>query len=251
MTRTDLNYIALGDSMSIDLYPDLDAGRAFDRAQHGLGAASLLFRNHDIIWPEFTGRDLMHWSRNPNIVCAASDAATLRTVGLSQVPLLSTFAADIVTLTVGGNDVLEMLDSERSEQGIARGVQRLSDDYRSIVKDIRALAPGAILILTTVYDPTDGSGVLFEGQAPLPMTLLEPFNEVVREAAANMEDTVLADVHSHFMGHGITAPVESRWYWRESIIEPSARGASEIRRLWIQALNQAGFAQKTGTMSRE
>src|SRR4051812_31795512 len=56
-------YIALGDSMSIDLYPALDAGEidvavalewdAAAGAVAPVGAASLLHRNVDERWPEF------------------------------------------------------------------------------------------------------------------------------------------------------------------------------------------------------
>jgi len=50
---------------------------------------------------------------------------------------------------------------------------------------------------------------------------------------------LLADVHAHFNGHGVTAPESERWYWRRSLIEPNARGASEIRAVWLAALADA------------
>jgi hypothetical protein len=34
----------------------------------------------------------------------------------------------------------------------------------------------------------------------------------------------------------VTAGEPDRWYWKRSWIEPNARGASEIRRLWLDAL---------------
>ena len=59
--RDFTRYIALGDSMSIDLYPALDAGEvdvvvALERRPQAgnvapLGAASLLDRNDDARWP--------------------------------------------------------------------------------------------------------------------------------------------------------------------------------------------------------
>ena len=61
-------YVALGDSMSIDRYPDLDySGRERLLPVTGLGAASLLARNDDHVWPEFAGRDLL--TRYPGIEC--------------------------------------------------------------------------------------------------------------------------------------------------------------------------------------
>jgi hypothetical protein len=35
----------------------------------------------------------------------------------------------------------------------------------------------------------------------------------------------------------VTAAEEERWYWRRSLIEPNALGASEIRRLWLETLD--------------
>ena len=62
-------YIALGDSVSIDLYPALDAGEidvavALERDPSvgrvaPLGAASLLYQNAHDRWPEFAGDDLV------------------------------------------------------------------------------------------------------------------------------------------------------------------------------------------------
>ena len=64
MTRAEpfRSYVALGDSMSIDLYPALDAGEvdvavALERVPEAgavapLGAASLLHRNDDARWPD-------------------------------------------------------------------------------------------------------------------------------------------------------------------------------------------------------
>jgi hypothetical protein len=47
---------------------------------------------------------------------------------------------------------------------------------------------------------------------------------------------VLADVHARFMGHGVSVPEADRWYWRRSLIEPNARGAHEIRQLWLETI---------------
>ena len=61
-------YIALGDSVSIDLYPALDAGDidvavALERTVSAghvapIGAASLLYQNSEAHWPDFVGEDL-------------------------------------------------------------------------------------------------------------------------------------------------------------------------------------------------
>jgi hypothetical protein len=55
--------------------------------------------------------------------------------------------------------------------------------------------------------------------------------------ATRTPGSAVADAHAHFLGHGVTAPEEERWYWKRSWIEPNAAGASEIRRLWLDALD--------------
>ena len=48
--------------------------------------------------------------------------------------------------------------------------------------------------------------------------------------------TLLADIHQRFLGHGVTARAEERWYWSGLIFEPNARGAREVAKLWMEAL---------------
>ncbi len=66
--------------------------------------------------------------------------------------------------------------------------------------------------------------------------ILDRLNDGIRDLAARRGGVVLADIAAHFAGHGLSAPTAEQWYWPHMIIEPSARGASEVRRLWLQAL---------------
>jgi hypothetical protein len=58
----------------------------------------------------------------------------------------------------------------------------------------------------------------------------------VRVLARESGRILLADVHRHFLGHGATAAEPDRWYWKRNPIEPNARGASEIRRVWLETM---------------
>jgi hypothetical protein len=106
-------YVALGDSMSMDLYPALDAGEidvavALERdPQAGsvaaIGAASLLYQNDDARWPDEQGNDLV--TRYPGITLQnlAADGASIGDVFGEQLSQLdATDDATLVTLTVGG-----------------------------------------------------------------------------------------------------------------------------------------------------
>jgi hypothetical protein len=91
-----------------------------------------------------------------------------------------------------------------------------------------------------VYDPTDGSGDL-EGHRlrPQERLWLRDYNAGV-DGLCGQRGARLIDVHGHFAGHGRSAPAAERWYWSESLIEPGVVGASELRRLWLTALDERG-----------
>jgi lysophospholipase L1-like esterase len=235
-------YVALGDSMSLDHYPTCDVrGLALPPARlDPLGAASLLYRNEDSRWPEFRGEDLATGSPGVRLINLAQDGATIDDVTTEELARLGHDSNDpgiLVTLTVGGNDLLGALGSGTRLDQVVR---RIIAQYTELVATIREELPRAKLLLTTVYDPTDGTGRLpgLEGLGRLPLEYLDRFNDHVRATADSNERTGLGDVHRHFLGHGVTAEPADRWYWDRSMIEPNARGASEIRRVWLEMLDR-------------
>ena len=244
------DYVALGDSMSIDLYPALDAGEtdvavALERAVHAgavapIGAASLLYRNDDARWPEEEGDDLV--TQYPGVTFAnlASDGATIGEVFGEQLPQLAESDAEsLITLTIGGNDLLSAF-SNKPRMSLLEAIARdVAEAYEFLLDALHRARPNALVVLTTIYDPSDGTGHIpgvLEQAGPLPLPVLQGLNERIRTLAAGTPRTALADVHAHFMGHGATAPEEERWYWRRSLIEPNAVGANEIRKVWRGAL---------------
>ena len=239
------SYIALGDSMSIDLYPRLELqaqGRVPDGEQRGVGASSLFFSNDDELWPSFSGRDLSTRLPRMELVDLCVDGATIPHTLDTQLPTVTdelARSARVVTVTAGGNDLLGGIFDGRG--GVQRAAEAAIRRYRELGEVLDRRFPSATLILTTVYDPTDGSGVLpgvSTAESPLPLELLERFNQAVRDEVGRHDRARLADAHRHFLGHGLSAPAGERWYWEPSPIEPGARGASEIRRLWLEALER-------------
>jgi lysophospholipase L1-like esterase len=233
-------YVALGDSMSTDHYPTCDV-RDLDLPPprlDPLGAAALLYRNDDTRWPEFKKRELVGFSPTIEFLNLAEDGAMIADITTEELARLRRDSGDpgfLFTITAGGNDLLDALVAGRP---LEKAVGRIADDYRDLVESVREEFPRATILLTTVYDPTDGTGRLpgLEAFAPLPLEYLSRFNDHVRETAHAVPGTVLADVHAHFLGHGVTAPEQDRWYWKQNMIEPNARGASEIRRVWWKAI---------------
>jgi lysophospholipase L1-like esterase len=234
-------YVALGDSMSTDHYPTCDV-RGLD-APPGrldpLGAAALLHSNDDLRWPEFRGRDLDRLSPALEFLNLAEDGAMIDDVATEELARLGHDSNDpgiLLTLTAGGNDLLDALSAGRPLDREARRIERR---YGDLVATMREELPAATLVLTTVYDPTDGTGHLpgLERLGRLPLEHLHRFNDRVRGLARESERTLLADVHRHFLGHGMTSADGDRWYWRRNPIEPNAQGASEIRRVWLEAVS--------------
>jgi lysophospholipase L1-like esterase len=253
-------YIALGDSMSIGLYPALDlAGvetvRDRSELKRGLGAASLLYRNDDALWPEFARRDLASVAphlefRDEHDLSApiararsdllAADGATTSHVLSHQLPEVKP-ATDptLVTLTAGGNDLLELLGSGASatEEAVDdRVVEPIARRARRIIERTLEKLPNATILVSTVYDPTDGSNDLGWGRLDREAGWLTAYNDALRAIVAEFGSTRLADIHRHFLGHGLSVPDSERWYWSKLIIEPNLRGASEIRRVWLETL---------------
>jgi lysophospholipase L1-like esterase len=237
-------YVALGDSMSIDLYPCLELlerGTIGPDEAPGVGAASLFYRNLGALWPEFGGRDLVSRLGDIEAVNQCVDGATIGhtlDVQLPDVPAEVRAVTTVVTLTAGGNDLLGGIFGGMA--AIEEAARRATERYPVLAERVADAFPSAVVLLTTVYDPTDGSGVLpgvSDTLGPLPVELLDAFNDAVRDAAERHERAVLCDVHAAFLGHGEAAEsADDYWYWVPSPIEPGARGASEIRRVWLDAV---------------
>jgi hypothetical protein len=252
------DYIALGDSMSMDLYPALDAGEtdvavALERHPSAgqvapLGAASLFHRNAESHWPDEIGQDLVSRFAGITFTNLATDAATIGDVFGGQ--LLEVPASDeptLMTLTVGTHDLLSAL-ANRPRGSLLEAIARdVVNAYDALVDAIRAERPDSLLILTTVCDPSDRTGVI-PGVLPeagrLRLSALDALNARIRELATRSDGAALADAYLHFLGHGSTAPEEDRWYWRRSLLEPNARGASELRRIWLEAVDTAKRARR-------
>jgi len=204
-------YLALGDSISIDEYPLRETG------VHGIGAASLFAR---------TLRE-----RYPGIACddLTADGATTDDVLRFQLPRVrATEDPAIVTITAGGNDLLMNLRATRPPVRLVEGVL---DRLARIVEETLRLLPNATTLLGTVYDPSDGTNVLYGEQLDREAKWLARLNEGIR-ALASREGVVLADIHERFLGHGLSVPEDQRWYWAGLIFEPNAEGARQVAKLW-------------------
>ncbi len=231
-------YVALGDSISIDAY----AGGP------GRGGASLLARNRDEDFPQWRGRDLASTRPELGFALLATDGGTTGSLLEVQLPRLQASAVvpRIVTLTIGGNDVLGAYGDTRAALRI---VQVVRVRVARALERLRAAMPsGDPIVLGTVYDPSDGTGEAWRvGLPPWPevVDVLGELNAALRGVAAE-HGAVVADVHGHFLGHGLRAGDPSRHdarpddrsLWYCNIIEPNAWGADGVRAAFWSALEQ-------------
>ncbi len=233
-------YVALGDSISIDLY----AGGP------GRGGASLLARNRDDDFPDWRGRDLATTRPELGFGLLAADGGTTASLLDVQLPRLeaSGVVPRIVTLTVGGNDVLGAYgDTARALEIVATVRTRVG----RALERLRALVPpGDPIVLGTVYDPSDGTSEAWRvGLPPWPdvAAVLAELNATLC-AVAGEHGAAVADIHGRFLGHGLhagdpgqgAARPGDRALWYCNIIEPNAWGAGAVRAAFWAALHEGG-----------
>jgi lysophospholipase L1-like esterase len=189
-------YLALGDSISIDDYTGVRGG----------GAASQLARK--------LGVELIDLTRDGN---------TTRGVlaDLARAPA----AADIVTLTAGGNDLLG--------GDLPRPILRR---LHQIAQRIQPL--GARAVINTIYDPSDGDNDVGRRELGLSrlatIELRRRLNAVNRGIVKLARDRgfLLADLERLFHGHGVA----SNQPWFVNVIEPNLAGATGIAEYWYELL---------------
>ena len=231
-------YIALGDSISIDEY----AGGP------GRGGAALLARNRDDEFPDWRGRDLSTLHGRLQYHLLAVDGGTTHTLLESQLPRLEAagVAPRAVTLTIGGNDVLAAYGDTPAARRIVHTVGRRVEQALGRIRHLMRSADDPI-VLGTVYDPSDGSGDAARvGLPPWPdvVDVLAELNAALRAVAAD-HGARIAEIHDHFLGHGLRTgdPAQhdprpsDRDLWYCNIIEPNAWGADAVRTCFWRALD--------------
>lgn len=223
------HYVAFGDSISIDEY-----------AGPELGAASLLHRNRSDFWPEFDHLDLVSLNPRCSYTRLACNGATLSGVWKQLLDAPPLEGRVLVTVTVGGNDVLCGLGepSQQSPLGYACGnffgSEQQSDfsewleSWHRWLDALEKLYRDAFLVVGNIYDPTDGTGVLQSGAGlGARHGRLATLNDLLRRVAAQRGHE-MADLHGHFLGRA------AELVYRE--IEPTQLGSSEIRRVFWRSL---------------
>lgn len=200
-----LHYLALGDSISIDDYTGIKGG----------GAAS-----------QFAAAV----SANPFQDLAIDGHMTFHVLNFLDIGAIRG-TPDLITLTIGGNDLLELAcyanHVEMTVDLWLAHARKIVSRVESIVSKLMTFR--AVLIMNTVYDPSDGNDEHFKLMYPLEARSgLREFNAGIRRLAAEY-GARLSDLEGLFAGHGHFSADP----WVTDIIEPNLPGASQIAKHWV------------------
>jgi lysophospholipase L1-like esterase len=189
-------YLALGDSISIDDYTGVRGG----------GATSQLAR--------MLGIDLVDLTRDGNTTQGVL-------ADLARAPA----AANVVTLTAGGNDLL----LHHLPRAILRRLHQIAEPIQAL---------GARVVVNTIYDPSDGDNDAGRREMGLSrfaaIELRRRLNAVNGGIVklAREHGFLLADLERLFHGHGVASDEP----WFVNVIEPNLAGATAIAEHWYELL---------------
>jgi acyl-CoA thioesterase-1 len=212
--RSGYTVLTFGDSI-------LDCARYND---YGVHPGQLILCNDDHLFPEFRGNDLLSFAF-AQLDHRARDGSRVEDLA-RQALRLKVAGPAVALVTVGGNDLLAGLAADRGN-GMFRFQQQLDAFLRTL--------PVRPVLLGTVYDPTfgDDSRNFLGVDARIARTNFNRVNAIIAEFAVRYGQ--LVDLHRHFLGGDPS--------WFTYTIEPSLRGASEIRAAFLPQVLKAQKCQ--------
>ncbi|GAA6624197.1 SGNH/GDSL hydrolase family protein [Scytonema sp. NUACC26] len=189
----------------------LDCGRY---NEFGVHPGQLLVKNDDRLFPEFQGQDLTSHGL-ARLEHLARDGATVDELPF-QAQRLQVEGKAIALITIGGNDLL---------RGLIRDTGAEIAVFANALKTFVQQLPIRPILLGSVYDPTLGDDQRnFLGvDAAIARKNLQRMNAAIQEIANRYGQFV--DLHAHFLKGDPS--------WFTATIEPSLRGASEVRRAFL------------------
>jgi lysophospholipase L1-like esterase len=175
-----------------------------------------------------------------------------------RLPGLDSNALVIVTLTTGGNDLIQRYGKEPPREGAMYGaswdqaqpwINNFEARLGQMITRLDERYPGRCeVFLANIYDPTDGSGSMRVARLPdWPdgPRIHQAYNEIIARCAASHRNVHLVNLHEAFLGHGFRCAqfwsVHYRrgdphyWYF-VNIEDPNERGYDAIRRLLLNEM---------------
>lgn len=217
-------------------------------SKRSLEYPSLMRANDREAWPDWSGGALA--TRFPDLdgeVLDVSRGGAVTGDLLGQLDrlegLLDSTPAEggtLVIVTIGGNDAQQALFPGADAEGILSATLTNIQDWVDALQDGTVLGGPVEILLTNIYEPSDGVGqteacffgIDYAGLLPL----LDGYNEDLG-AWAQTVDVGIADLRGHFLGHGFVDGAGRDLWLASDCIHPNDRGHHEIRRLLFGALD--------------
>lgn len=218
--------------------------------------SKLLRDNNDARWPDFMGDDLTARYGELEVVDVSRSGAETPDLIDRQIPDLAGRGPfpghSLVFITIGGNDLVGGLTSPGALANVPAEVEA---NIEAAVDELNAvLTGGASILITNIYEPTDGEGQTNACFFGLRVDSAEPaLDDANGRTLALAQDKGFAwvDLRAHFKGHGFNHDrttidaydeADPTLWLQDDCIHPTPRGHHEIRRLFLAALDNEPLA---------
>jgi hypothetical protein len=228
-------YVVLGDSLSVGDFPGLlhaDLGQRFPGVQK---------------------------------ISRAESGATIDDVNDHQIPGLQAWAGPVlVTLTIGGNDFKESPGQVMNESLSNAGAMTFAGKLDQALGALEGKYSGDLWVLVTnIHDPTDGEAHIYSragldgdvcdllflvedlNMAPVAMSNLLHWNDVIADTIAGRASATLADLHDLYLGHALNAThseiehydaADPTVWLKTDCAHPNLRGDQEIADMFLRLI---------------
>jgi lysophospholipase L1-like esterase len=177
-------YLALGDSLTA-----------------GLGASEVHYLRLNAFVPKLTG--YLREERNvlvenhgiPGITSAQLQQYIEQGLGVKQ----RISQASVITITIGGNDLLQLLRQESlTQRGILAAIEEFERNLEQVLTSIRSVNPHVRVYVMDLYLPYDEDHPLH----PLGKVTIPVFNQSVKKQLDKDPNAYLVSVYDVFLGRG-------------------------------------------------
>ena len=182
----------------------------------------------------------------------AEDGACIPAV-YEQITNIDTYErhkANVISLTIGGNDNSFAAMERRRHLGAATSYERsmivIKARHDALVAWLLRQFPNSVLIVNNSYDVTDGLGKLPNCGSWTP--IVDEYSRGRRELGDHLravyggdikwKRVIFHDIFKHFDGRGFKSGnvYKDGLYYKDFLIEPGHVGAQEIAGLWVQSV---------------
>ncbi len=227
-------------------------------ARPGWGYFDRLFETPVGDWPDVAEKSLhAKWPKLVKTNLAVSGSISIQHE--ARIDRMPTFRGHgIVVMTSGGNDLIHSYGKQPPREGAMYGagfeqakpwIASFEKRYdRMIAKVTTHFPDGCEIYVGTIYDPSDGTGVLpYTGLPAWPDApkILASYNDIIRRLPSRFKNVHVVEIHDAFMGHGL----HSSHFWEacydkadphcwmfDNIEDPNERGYDAIRRLFLNCI---------------